>query len=180
MAKAERARIQRRRSHPQQNPDAKPTNDFERVFECLPGQHTAADASCAATDLQECSRRYNFPAPMCLTPMERFLVIDPVNELWSIDSEKKQGAIPVREGSRACASRRVQRAIDLAAEVSTTRRLAAFQRPTRTEEAQVMEGNERSWLDLDADSQVSCSGGSRSLDRGRECTSPRARCPQAS
>ena len=149
------------------------------MFECPIGPDIAADTSNAAKDLQECLKQYKFSAPMCLTPMERFLVIDPFEEQWCIDLRSKTSTFPIREGSRTCASGRVQRAIDLAADVVLTRRLAALQGGTIAEEGQPVEGNERSWLDLDEDSQVSCSGGSRNPERGGESRSRRANTPQA-
>ena len=112
--------------------------------------------------------------------MERFLVIDSGEEQLCMDSRARPQAIGIREGHMSSAKDRVSSAVELAADVTMVRRRAALQGPMDVDQAQNPEGNERSWLNLEEDSQASCSGGSRSEERKREGKTRRARSSQSS
>lgn len=140
----------------------------------------APDTSRAASDLAECLKQFPLTESTSLTPLERFLVVNPGEEPFSVDSTKRSTATRIRDGEEICASLRVRSAIQLAAEVMTLRRQVALQGMRCVEESQAVEENERSWLDMEEHSQVSCSGGSRKTvrraepDSGRELSPPLA------
>jgi hypothetical protein len=112
--------------------------------------------------------------------MERFLVIDSGEEQWCLDSRARPSTIGIREGHMRSAKDRVSSAVELAAEVTMVRRQAALQGPMDIGEEQNPEGNERSWLNLEEDSQASCSGGSRTTERKGKRKIRRAKSSQSS
>lgn len=131
------------------------------MFEPQSNVEIAPNISRAASDLAECLNHLLPIESTSLTPLERFLVIDPEVEPLSTESTATLAGVGIQGGEQASASLRVENAVKLAAEVMMLRRQVALQGTECAGDSSALKGNERSWLDLDEQSEASCSGVSR-------------------
>ena len=101
-----------------------------------------------------------------------------------MDSRARPQAIGVREGHVSSAKDRVHIAVELAAAERMARRQVALHGPMDGDEDRNPGGDTgghgRSWLNLEDDSQASCSGGSRRAERKGKSKTRRAKSSQSS
>jgi hypothetical protein len=156
--------VRRRRSYRKRNQSASRVQDFEEVFGCPSSSDVPADVAKAATDLQSSLKHILPPWPTALSPMERFVALGPDEDQWCIDSRSKLLKNGLHLGNQEFARERIQLAIKLAADTTLLRQHAALLGIVDSTVAHVVTGSETSWLNLDEDSVMSCSGGSCSAE----------------
>ena len=161
LATTEKDRVRRRRTHRKRNQSASRIQDFQEVFECPPNSDTPADISKAVTDdLQTCLKHILPPWPTAMTPMERFIALGPDEDHWCVDSRSKPGKNGLHLGNQEFARQRIQIAIKLAADTTILRHRVAVPGLSDSGTTHIADDNETSWLNLEEDSVISCSGNS--------------------